>query len=210
MYNQVLIYFSSSDIGYNSDTSPIPTPYIDSLARGSNAVQFSQYYVNSLCSPTRASLLTGRYSINAGIPYVIVPGLWCKQCQTRMQIPTVYVCRRVSTGIKFRGWNVSNGTEESSRLSRCNVRQVSLELKHLILAQRNRSAELRVQANGILVIRRSNKRRWAEGSMSSQVTHKHKLRLGLKSWSHFIQVYTCGTLTPTRSNSTPSHGILSW
>ena len=73
---QVIIsmLFNRSDIGYNNELSPIPTPYIDSLARSPNAVQFSQYYVHSLCSPTRASLLTGRYSVNAGMPFVIVPG----------------------------------------------------------------------------------------------------------------------------------------
>ena len=63
-----------SDLGYNSNLSPIPTPYIDSLVKGSGAVHFSQYYVHSLCTPSRAALMTGRYHVNTGLTNVLVPG----------------------------------------------------------------------------------------------------------------------------------------
>ena len=55
-----------SDIGcYGSE---IPTPHLDSLAAG--GVRFSQFYNTGRCCPTRASLLTGLYSHQAGIGWM--------------------------------------------------------------------------------------------------------------------------------------------
>lgn len=61
-----------SDLTYNNPTSPIPTPEIDSLAR--SGVVLTQHYSHSLCTPSRAALLTGRYHINTGLHYVLAPG----------------------------------------------------------------------------------------------------------------------------------------
>jgi arylsulfatase A-like enzyme len=68
------VFIVISDLGYNSPKSPVPTPFIDQLARGPGAVSFSQYYVHSLCTPSRASLMTGRYHVNTGLTNVLVPG----------------------------------------------------------------------------------------------------------------------------------------
>lgn len=43
----------------------VRTPHLDRLAR--SGVQFSNFYVSSVCAPTRASLLTGRYHQRAGV-----------------------------------------------------------------------------------------------------------------------------------------------
>ncbi|MCM2369188.1 arylsulfatase [Aporhodopirellula aestuarii] len=63
-----------SDIG--SYGSEIPTPNLDSLA--DDGVRFSQFYNTGRCCPTRASLLTGLYSHQAGIGHMTtdqgVPG----------------------------------------------------------------------------------------------------------------------------------------
>ena len=40
-------------------TVDIHTPHIDALALG--GATFSNYYVQPICAPTRASLLSGRY-----------------------------------------------------------------------------------------------------------------------------------------------------
>jgi arylsulfatase len=55
-----------SDIGpYGSE---IPTPHLDALAAG--GVKFSQFYNTGRCCPTRASLLTGLYSHQAGVGWM--------------------------------------------------------------------------------------------------------------------------------------------
>ena len=48
----------------------IQTPNIDRIA--ANGVRFTKFYANSsVCSPSRASLMTGRYPDRAGVPGVI-------------------------------------------------------------------------------------------------------------------------------------------
>lgn len=56
-----------SDIGcYGSE---IPTPNLDALA--ANGLRFTQFYNTARCCPTRASLLTGLYSHQAGIGHMV-------------------------------------------------------------------------------------------------------------------------------------------
>ena len=43
----------------------LKTPHIDSL--GKHGIRFERFYVNSFCAPTRAALLTGRYSLRCGV-----------------------------------------------------------------------------------------------------------------------------------------------
>ena len=55
-----------SDIGcYGSE---IPTPHLDQLA--ADGVRFTQFYNTPRCSPTRAALLTGLYSHQAGMGWL--------------------------------------------------------------------------------------------------------------------------------------------
>ena len=56
-----------SDIGcYGSE---IATPNLDRLAAG--GLRFTQFYNTARCCPTRASLLTGLYSHQAGIGHMV-------------------------------------------------------------------------------------------------------------------------------------------
>lgn len=52
------------DIGFHGNPD-IQTPVLDNLARRS--VRFTNFYVSPVCAPTRASLMTGRYSLRTGI-----------------------------------------------------------------------------------------------------------------------------------------------
>jgi arylsulfatase A-like enzyme len=52
------------DLGLNGNPN-VNTPNIDQLAN--RGVQFSRFYVNPVCSPTRAEILTGRYHPRGGI-----------------------------------------------------------------------------------------------------------------------------------------------
>lgn len=51
------------DVGYHG--SEIKTPNIDQLA--TSGVRLNQFYVQPVCTPTRAALLTGRYPIRHGL-----------------------------------------------------------------------------------------------------------------------------------------------
>lgn len=63
-----IVLIMADDMGY-SDIGcyggEIETPNIDRLARG--GLRFSQFYNNSLCGPTRASLMTGLYCQQVGV-----------------------------------------------------------------------------------------------------------------------------------------------
>lgn len=71
-----IVVIVSDDAGYNEfsmhGSTICPTPRIDSIA--ANGVRFSNGYVSgSVCSPTRAGLLTGRYQTFFGHEFNIPP-----------------------------------------------------------------------------------------------------------------------------------------
>lgn len=49
----------------NSAAGLLPTPIIDELA--AQGVKLENYYVQPLCSPTRATIMTGRYPSHTGV-----------------------------------------------------------------------------------------------------------------------------------------------
>lgn len=63
-----IVLMMADDLGF-SDLgcygSEIPTPNLDALAE--NGIRFTQFYNTSRCCPSRASLLTGMYSHQAGV-----------------------------------------------------------------------------------------------------------------------------------------------
>ncbi len=64
-----IVIFLSDDmawgqVGYQGGKE-IPTPTIDRIAR--EGVRLTQFYVQSVCSPTRAALMTGRYPFRNGM-----------------------------------------------------------------------------------------------------------------------------------------------
>lgn len=56
------------DVGYHG--SRIRTPHIDDLAK--RGVRLEQFYVQPVCSPTRAALMTGRYPLRYGMQVGVV------------------------------------------------------------------------------------------------------------------------------------------
>lgn len=64
-----IVFMFADDLGW-SDVSlhggtQIPTPAIDSLAHG--GVTLNNYFVQPVCSPSRATLMTGRHVIHTGV-----------------------------------------------------------------------------------------------------------------------------------------------
>lgn len=57
--------WGANDIGYQSSYMNWATPNIDKLA--ANGVKLTNYFTNNLCTPSRASLMTGRYALRFGM-----------------------------------------------------------------------------------------------------------------------------------------------
>jgi len=64
-----VILILTDDHGYGDlslhGNDKLKTPNLDSLAR--QGVQFTQFHVSPVCSPTRSSLMTGRYNYRTGV-----------------------------------------------------------------------------------------------------------------------------------------------
>src|ERR1041384_1363351 len=58
------------DVGFNGCTD-IKTPNIDALGVG--GAKFPQCYVQPMCTPTRAAMLTGRYPFRYGLQTAVIP-----------------------------------------------------------------------------------------------------------------------------------------
>jgi N-acetylgalactosamine-6-sulfatase len=71
-----VVFILADDLGYADvscyGSSKIKTPHIDALA--ANGIKFKRYYdACAVCTPTRASLLTGRYPLRFGIVNAFPP-----------------------------------------------------------------------------------------------------------------------------------------
>ena len=71
-----IILINCDDLGYGDlgcyGNQIIKTPNIDRLAR--QGVRFTSFYAsNSVCTPSRAGLLTGRYSQRSGMTWILLP-----------------------------------------------------------------------------------------------------------------------------------------
>ncbi|MCI0738955.1 MAG: arylsulfatase [Gemmataceae bacterium] len=60
------------DVGFNGCTD-IKTPNLDALAAG--GVKLTQFYVQPMCTPTRAALMTGRYPFRYGLQTAVIPSV---------------------------------------------------------------------------------------------------------------------------------------
>lgn len=72
--NFIVIF--ADDLGYGDlgayGSTTIRTPNLDRMA--AEGMRFTDFYATApFCSPSRASLLTGRYPVRAGVPYVLFP-----------------------------------------------------------------------------------------------------------------------------------------
>ena len=71
-----IVYFLVDDLGYADvgfmGSKDVRTPNIDRLAK--EGVVLNSFYVQPVCSPTRAALLTGRYATHTGVYTIVRPG----------------------------------------------------------------------------------------------------------------------------------------
>jgi arylsulfatase A-like enzyme len=68
-----IVYFLADDMGWGDagfHGSEIKTPAIDSIA--ARGARLEQFYVQPVCSPTRASFMTGRYPMRMGLQVSVI------------------------------------------------------------------------------------------------------------------------------------------
>ena len=87
-----VILIVADDLGFNdisfhrSEQATLPTPAIDALAR--QGVSFSSAYAgNAVCAPSRAMLMTGRYSTRFGFEFTPAPRSFAKMFKILPQNP---------------------------------------------------------------------------------------------------------------------------
>src|ERR1051325_6462836 len=70
-----IVFFLIDDLGYAdcgfNGGKDIKTPNIDKLAREGTILE--THYVQPVCSPTRAALMTGRYATRTGVYTIVRP-----------------------------------------------------------------------------------------------------------------------------------------
>ncbi len=70
-----IVYIVVDDLGYADlgfQGSPIATPALDALA--ATGAELTNFYVQPMCTPTRAALMTGRYPLRYGLQMGVIPG----------------------------------------------------------------------------------------------------------------------------------------
>src|SRR6187401_2836651 len=68
-----IVFLLADDLGYTDvgfHGSEIKTPHLDKLAAG--GARLEAFYVQPVCSPTRAALMTGRYPMRHGLQVGVV------------------------------------------------------------------------------------------------------------------------------------------
>ena len=69
-----IIYILADDLGWKDlgfRGSDIKTPNLDALAR--TGAELQDFYVQPMCTPTRAALMTGRYPLRYGLQTAVIP-----------------------------------------------------------------------------------------------------------------------------------------
>jgi arylsulfatase len=74
-----VVFILADNVGYGDlgsygggELRGAPTPNLDQLAR--EGLRLTQYLVEPACTPSRAALMTGQYSIRNGLSLIAVPG----------------------------------------------------------------------------------------------------------------------------------------
>jgi arylsulfatase A-like enzyme len=102
---------------YKEGTAPPPTPTIDALAK--NGILFRNAYANPICSPTRATLHTGRYCARTGVGAVVSYGLGAPLSLEEYTLPELLKQKGFGTSLigKWHLGDARNGGDNGPNLA---------------------------------------------------------------------------------------------
>ena len=110
-----VVIFLADDLGYGDlaghGNPHVRTPHLDAFAR--EAVAFDRFYVSPVCAPTRASLMTGRYSFRTGVCDVF--GAACEMDPAEVTLAQALHGAGYATGI-FGKWHLGDALDRAPHL----------------------------------------------------------------------------------------------
>ena len=90
-----IVFIVTDDMGFNDvslhGSQQVPTPNIDSIAHA--GVTLNRYYTQPVCSPTRATIMTGRHAIHHGIYLPFDHGVGVNHLQLNFTLLPAYLKR---------------------------------------------------------------------------------------------------------------------
>ncbi len=105
-----IVFFLADDLGYGDlgchGNPHVKTPQLDAFAR--EAVALANFHVSPVCSPTRASLMTGRYNFRTGVCDVF--GRGCQMDPAEVTVAEALRSAGYATGI-FGKWHLGDDAE---------------------------------------------------------------------------------------------------
>jgi arylsulfatase len=110
-----VVFILADNVGYG-DMGPYgggelrgcPTPRVDQMAR--EGLRLTQYLVESACTPSRAALMTGQYSIRNGLSLLSPPDSPFQLPGTAYTIPRLFKEAGYATGM-FGKWHLGAGPQ---------------------------------------------------------------------------------------------------
>ena len=109
-----IVLFLADDVGYGDlachGNPHAKTPHLDTFAR--DAVEFTRFHVSPVCSPTRASLMTGRYNFRTGV--CDVSGKGCEMDPGEVTVAEALRAAGYATGI-FGKWHLGDDPSRNPR-----------------------------------------------------------------------------------------------
>ena len=116
-----IVFIVLDDAG-NNDVSlhgsqQVPTPHIDAIARA--GVTLDRYYTQPVCSPTRATIMTGRHAIHHGIYLPFDHGVGQSHLQLNFTLLPSYLKRAANYSTHAVGkWHCERPARPPTRLRR--------------------------------------------------------------------------------------------